>query len=200
MCQASCQLPIPGLAVIMCLVWPAAPALQSNGPGSARTLPNDLTSSCGCRCYAVDEGRLLQSLRQHKDIVTCIAVGLFILNQCIETLQQLTLLAMACFLVPGLPVSQVASYAPQGAASLLSSPCFLLLVHFFPQSHFNARIHSAHCMLPDVQSSPGLAKHWVATALFFACAKLPMPDLALHTCAEVVCPAAHPHTMPAGGH
>ena len=36
--------------------------------------------SCGywdnsIRCYNVDDGRLLQSLRQHKDIVTCIAVG-----------------------------------------------------------------------------------------------------------------------------
>ena len=27
------------------------------------------------RCYTTDEGRLLQSLRQHKDIVTCIAAG-----------------------------------------------------------------------------------------------------------------------------
>ena len=36
--------------------------------------------SCGywdnsIRCYGVDDGRLLQSLRQHKDIVTCIALG-----------------------------------------------------------------------------------------------------------------------------
>lgn len=36
--------------------------------------------SCGfwdnsIRCYAVDDGRLLQTLRQHKDIVTCIAVA-----------------------------------------------------------------------------------------------------------------------------
>ncbi|KAK9824084.1 hypothetical protein WJX72_007613 [[Myrmecia] bisecta] len=39
-----------------------------------------IIASCGywdnsIRCYAVDDGRLLQSLRQHKDIVTCIAVG-----------------------------------------------------------------------------------------------------------------------------
>ena len=27
------------------------------------------------RCYSSEEGRLLQSLRQHKDIVTCIALG-----------------------------------------------------------------------------------------------------------------------------
>ena len=27
------------------------------------------------RCYNTDEGRLLQSLRQHKDIVTCVAAG-----------------------------------------------------------------------------------------------------------------------------
>lgn len=39
-----------------------------------------LVASCGywdnsVRCYSVEDGRLLQSLRQHKDIVTCIAVG-----------------------------------------------------------------------------------------------------------------------------
>ena len=39
----------------------------------------------------MDEGRLLQSLRQHKDIVTCIAVGPFILNQCKAALRRLTL-------------------------------------------------------------------------------------------------------------
>ena len=27
------------------------------------------------RCYTTEEGRLLQSLRQHKDIVTCVAAG-----------------------------------------------------------------------------------------------------------------------------
>ena len=27
------------------------------------------------RCYSVDDGRLVQSLRQHKDIVTCVALG-----------------------------------------------------------------------------------------------------------------------------
>jgi WD40 repeat protein len=37
-------------------------------------------ASCGywdnsIRCYSSEEGRLLQSLRQHKDIVTCIALG-----------------------------------------------------------------------------------------------------------------------------
>ena len=36
--------------------------------------------SCGywdnsIRCYNVDDGRLLQSLRQHKDIVTCVSLG-----------------------------------------------------------------------------------------------------------------------------
>lgn len=36
--------------------------------------------SCGywdnsVRCYSVDTGRLLQSVRQHKDIVTCLALG-----------------------------------------------------------------------------------------------------------------------------
>lgn len=45
------------------------------------TLPGaKLVASCGywdnsVRCYSVEDGRLLQSLRQHKDIVTCIAVG-----------------------------------------------------------------------------------------------------------------------------
>ena len=39
-----------------------------------------LVASCGywdnsVRCYSVEDGRLLQSLRQHKDIVTCIAIG-----------------------------------------------------------------------------------------------------------------------------
>ena len=48
--------------------------------GCFTTLLIAVTSSCACRCYAVDEGRLLQSLRQHKDIVTCIAVGPFTLN------------------------------------------------------------------------------------------------------------------------
>ena len=60
---------------------------------SARTLLDEVTSSCGCRCYAVDEGRLLQSLRQHKDIVTCIAVGPFIWDQGTAALQQLTLMS-----------------------------------------------------------------------------------------------------------
>ena len=27
------------------------------------------------RCYTTDEGRLLQSLHQHKDVVTCVAAG-----------------------------------------------------------------------------------------------------------------------------
>lgn len=37
-------------------------------------------ASCGywdnsIRCYSSEEGRLLQSIRQHKDIVTCIEAG-----------------------------------------------------------------------------------------------------------------------------
>ncbi|KAK9837038.1 hypothetical protein WJX84_000368 [Apatococcus fuscideae] len=45
------------------------------------TMPGaKLVASCGywdnsVRCYSVEDGRMLQSLRQHKDIVTCIAVG-----------------------------------------------------------------------------------------------------------------------------
>lgn len=37
-----------------------------------------LTNSCGFfgdRCHAVEDGRLLQSLAQHKDLVTCIAAS-----------------------------------------------------------------------------------------------------------------------------
>ena len=45
------------------------------------TMPGaKLVATCGywdnsVRCYSIEDGRLLQSLRQHKDIVTCIAVG-----------------------------------------------------------------------------------------------------------------------------
>ena len=43
-------------------------------------MPSQVLVSCGfwdnsIRCYGVDDGRLLQTLRQHKDIVTCIAVA-----------------------------------------------------------------------------------------------------------------------------
>ena len=45
------------------------------------TLPGGRTVVCcgywdnTIRCYTTDDGRLLQSLHQHKDIVTCIAAG-----------------------------------------------------------------------------------------------------------------------------
>lgn len=44
-------------------------------------LPGGRTTVCcgywdnSIRCYNTDEGRLLQSLQQHKDIVTCVATG-----------------------------------------------------------------------------------------------------------------------------
>ena len=58
---------------------PFAADLES-GHCYATMLGAKLVATCGywdnsVRCYSVEDGRLLQSLRQHKDIVTCIAVG-----------------------------------------------------------------------------------------------------------------------------
>jgi hypothetical protein len=34
-----------------------------------------LSVCLSARCHSVDDGRLLQTLRQHKDLVTCVAVS-----------------------------------------------------------------------------------------------------------------------------
>ena len=43
--------------------------------GLATSHVETFAGAVGCRCHAVDDGRLLQTLVQHKDLVTCIAAS-----------------------------------------------------------------------------------------------------------------------------
>ena len=98
----------------------------------------------------MDEGRLLQSLRQHKDIVTCIAVGPFILDHgkvAVQLLNSDVLLAMAGFAVPGLPYSQNAADVLRGAPGCLVHHTFCCLCFQQTQSPMPTSILLTACCL-----------------------------------------------------